>query len=168
MTALSKPVVLVTAACLLIGAAIYLAIAAPRSLLSPLSFTLIGFTNSPAQDTLAVFAVSNSNDRALNFFAALPQVCDTGVWERYIVRPPPAWGTDLAAHQQTQFSVAVPSNGEEWRVPVLWTFPQTRKDRVLAVVRANWLAMQDRRSLPGFHFLMGGAAQTNYTAAIRR
>ena len=168
MTSLRQRVAVLTFVVVVGGAALYLSY--PRSALSPvpLGLTFTGFTTGAAQGQFAVFAISNANEQPINFCAALPHTREGGIWSLDICYPPPAVGTDLGAHQRAQFSVVLPTNGDAWRVPVVWSFAPTMGDRIRAVCRDNWLAVMDGRSPPGLHVGIGMTGQTAYTAVIRR
>lgn len=138
----------------------------PSAVIAPLGLTFIGFTNVPPQCRLAVFVASNANDRAINFCAASPQILQSGAWSGDIVFPPPAFGTGVGPHQQAEFSVVVPSNGEAWRVPVVWSFAPTIHDHVGVTLRSNWRVLRDGRKPPGLDVLIGMSGETNYTGQL--
>lgn len=164
-----KVMVLIAAASLLVVSISFFARPAASRRVLPLGLDMVGSTNSAAESrrSFFTFTVSNSNDRSIFFWAALPQVQTNGDWPQTIVFPPTR-RTILRADHTTQFSVTPPTNGEVWRVPVLWAFEPSKRDWIHMIWRENWSAFRDRRTLPGSRIGFGFTGQTNYTPEIAR
>jgi hypothetical protein len=102
--------------------------------------TLVGMTNDPTQGRLASFIVTNASGATIDYCNYPPQVMSNGVWSP-LQRP--AHGSLGPLHELTLgkvnwFSVIVPTNAVEWRVPVGWGCrPTTALQGIIGRIRSN-------------------------------
>src|SRR5688572_2205342 len=89
---------------------------------SGVTIQFVGFTNAPGQPRSSVFGLTNLSRRKINYHTAEPQSRTAGVWSETIAVASPAIGIELGVGQGTNVTVAVPSGGEAWRMPVLWSY----------------------------------------------
>ena len=141
-------------------------ITAPPITIAPLGIRFAGFTHGPSQARVVECIVSNSNDRAIWVWPATPQVKSNGEWQQDLVMLPVRC-IALKPKQTAQFTVARPTNGEIWRVPLFWVLQPPKKEWVKEVIRQNASALQSGTTLPGVRIGWGNTeAWTNYSPEI--
>lgn len=83
-----------------------------------ISLSVSSLTNNPAGGFSALFTISNANGWSIAFRPGLPQVKSNRLWS-----PVEITAGDmprLGPGQWSTFLVAAPTNGEAWRVPVVF------------------------------------------------
>ena len=123
-------------AILILGAAVVFAIRLPASPpKTDFHISILGYTNGPTGERLAVLSITNKSRSAMAWDVYPTQIQSNGSWAG-LPRLRGA-GPMLAAHQASEFTVAVPSDGSVWRVPFLWSYPPKGLGVVWGVVRSN-------------------------------
>src|SRR5687768_9190212 len=102
---------------------------------SGVTIQFVGFTNAPGQPRSSVFGLTNLSRRKISFVTAEPQFRTAGVWSETIAVASPAMGTELGVGQGTNVTVAVPSGGGAWRMPVLWSYNMSTAEVYLGRVK---------------------------------
>jgi hypothetical protein len=109
--------------------------------------SVLGPTNDPAKGPSVLFSLTNSTASQMFYVVCPPDLKSGGIWSP--LPQPQGSGLDLPAHQSTNFTVAIPSGADAWRVPVLFGYPSSgiyRFRGVVAVnVKVNWLRLKLHR-----------------------
>jgi hypothetical protein len=98
--------------------------------------TLLQMSNDPKQGRLASFNVTNGSGATIDYWIYLPQVKSSGVWSQ-LQHMPGAGTLQLTPGQAFTFSVAVPMNAVEWRLPVRWCYRSHMGFRVIEMWTVN-------------------------------
>jgi hypothetical protein len=161
-----KLLILLVATSLLIGLCSLFIASWASPAMTPVGLDFVTFTNGPNRERLALFRVTNPHRREILLMTAL-QVRTNGDWPQGIHPGPLRDVTSLRAHRNTQLSVEVPTNGEIWRLAMVWGFEPNNLDWVRAIVRDNWIAYQNGFPLRGRNVTIGLTGHTNYAEPIR-
>lgn len=132
---------------------------------SGVTIQFVGFTNAPGQPQSCVFGLTNLSRRKITFVTAEPQSRTAGVWSETIAVASPAMGIELGVGQGTNVTVAVPSGGEAWRMPVIWGCYMSTAEVYLGRVKNLLRTVQDR-SLAGWNYGFALRGYTNFSAAV--
>ena len=132
---------------------------------SGVTIQFVGFTNAPGQPRSSVFGVTNLSRRKITFAALEHQSRTAGVWSETIAVASPAIGIELGVGQGTNVTVAVPSDGEAWRVPVGWAYDLSAFE-VYFYRCKNLLRTVQKWSLAGWNYGFGLTSHTNFSAEM--
>jgi hypothetical protein len=132
---------------------------------SGVTIQFVEFTNTPGQRQSSVFGLTNLSRKKISFVTAEPQSRTAGVWSETIALASPAMGIELGVGQGTNVTVAVPSGGEAWRMPVLWSYRLSALE-VYFYRGKNLLRTVQERSLAGWNYGFALSSYTNFSAAV--
>lgn len=137
----------------------------PRPQGSGVTIQFVGFTNAPGQSRSAVFGVTNLSRSKITFAALELQSRTAGVWSENIAAASHTIGIELGAGQGTNVTVAVPSDGKAWRVPVGWHYNPSALE-VYSYRGKNLLRTAQEGSLAGWNHGFSLSGYTNFSAAV--
>ena len=101
----------------------------PQPQVSGLTIAFVRFTNAPGQPRFAVFGLTNLSHRTINFVVIPePQIRTEGGWSEVAVAGA-LRASELAGGQGTNVSMALPSRGEAWRMPIIWGYDMSTAER---------------------------------------
>jgi hypothetical protein len=135
----------------------------PQRQASGLAVTFLRFTNAPGRPPSAVFGVTNLSGRGIVFAIPDPQIRSNGVWADVTVVP--QLGTDLAGGEGTNITVALPSGGQTWRMPILWAYRMSRREIYIYRFKSLLRTAQEG-SLAGWNYSPSGDGYTNVSAEM--
>jgi hypothetical protein len=125
---------------------------------SGLAIRFVGFSNALGQPRSAVFGVTNLSRRMITFFVPEPQVRIGAAWAGVVPGTDPP-GLTLDGGLGTNVTVALPKNGDAWRMPIIWAYELSRAEVYLGRGK-NLLRTAKEGSLSGWKC---GFALTGYT-----
>lgn len=117
-----------------------------------------GYTTNESGALLGTLVVGNRSTRPIHYVVFAPQVADSSAWPANLGRPmlPNVPPRPLSPGNETMVSVDAPYSGDQWRVPVLFSFRPSRWELFQYQLRTAVHA----RSLRPFK---GGAKLMSYT-----
>jgi len=128
-----------------------------------LAIRFVAFTNPLGQPRSAVFGVTNLSHRTIALRALGQQVRSNGVWSEIMIVGPLPMSNGLGGGQGTKVTVAVPTGGEAWRMPLVWVYRPSRMDCYVARGK-NLLDTARRGTLSGSNYGFSMTGHTNFSA----
>ncbi len=127
---------------------------------------LVALTNVLVQPRSAVFGLTNLSHRTISFIAPEPQVLTRGVWSGVVVPGGVSSGFRLAGGQGANLTVAIPSHGEAWRMPIIWSYRPTRTELYVSRGRNLLYTLKKGMSLSGWNYGVVSRGGTNVSAVM--
>ncbi len=112
-----KTILFLGAAFLLFGLLTLIISPSTPPAMPPLGLGFISFTTNSTQERAAMYAVTNPTRRRISVFTAIPQSLANGAWPTNIVLSRRQGAAYVVGKERAQFSVAIPLNSEECRIP---------------------------------------------------
>jgi hypothetical protein len=111
--------------------------------------SVLSFTNDPTTGPSVLFSLTNRTASEMFYMVFSPEFKSGGTWPP--LPQPHGSGFYLPPHQSTNFTAAIPSEAEAWRVPVLFGYSPSGVDRFRGLVRhnlrVNWIRWKYRRGI---------------------
>ncbi|MEO5803252.1 MAG: hypothetical protein ABIR24_06955, partial [Verrucomicrobiota bacterium] len=83
----------------------------------------------------SVFTVTNPSDTEINYAAVAPQVRSNGYWNDLDMGDDGIIAVRLPAHKSADVRVTTPTNGESWRLAVVWGYATPRVEVMKVIVQ---------------------------------
>ena len=138
--------------------------------------SFLGYTNDGGSN-YGLFSIDNKSPATIRYNVGLPQIKTNGLWPRPHITAndgatPPAAILKAAGH--ATFSLEAPSDGNEWRAPVLWWVQGKENSTLRGMLSRNfivlklWWTHKNQWPFPGVSLRGDIQAEASYSAAIKR